>query len=111
MDSIAGSANLGNLCQRSIALRRVSKKEKEDSGNKFSNYDVVISVIKDRITGRIGIDVPMFYDIPSRRFYSDMNELDRQYGWDTKQYEHSLPVPDKLRVENLQDDSEVFGKQ
>ena len=111
LDSIAGSANLGNLCQRSIALRRVSKKEKEDSGNKFSNYDVVISVIKDRITGRIGIDVPMFYDMPSRRFYSDMNELDRRYGWDTKQYEHSLPVPDKLRVQNLQDDSEVFGKQ
>ncbi len=98
--SISGSANIINLANRAISLRRVTKKEKENG----IKYDVFVKPIKDRVLGRIGSDIGLFYDDESRRFYSNPEEFDFKYRWDRNNYVDKLPYPLEDYTE------EVFGK-
>lgn len=95
MYDIAGSSNIINLAMRSIGLRRVSKKEKEDPKCKWRNYDVVLTVMKDRMFGKSDCQIGLWYDIISRRFYTDYEEYDVQYAWDTNTYVNMLPYVDR----------------
>lgn len=104
---VAGSAAIVNLAHRSLALKRVTEDEKDGTAQ-FSSvkenmrqYDVVFTINKDRMRGRSGIDVGLYYDVPSRRFYSNKNELDRKYSWDTGEYADQIPY-------DKPDDNEVF---
>jgi hypothetical protein len=56
--------------------------------------------------GREG-EVLMFYDNPSRRFFTNAQDLDHQYSWDKKKYNTPLPFPPK-QLNDKED--EVFGK-
>ena len=94
LDDISGSMNIVNLAVRTIGLRRVTDKQKEDESNKFHNYDVVISVVKDRIFGSTA-EIPCHYSKPTRRFFSNPDEWDRRYGWDTKVYDDSIDYCDE----------------
>ena len=105
MYDIAGSSTIVNLAMRTIGLRRVSKREKDDPNNEFSNYDVIMTIIKDRMMGRADIQIGLHYDIKSRRFYTSYEEYARQYSWDDATYDNDIPVPPCL----LKNDSEVFG--
>lgn len=104
---MAGSSVIVNLAHRSLALKRVTDDER--SGNaQFSSvkpelrqYDVVFTINKDRMRGRSNIDIGLYYDKASRRFYTSKEELDRQYSWDTGTYTQELPY-------EKPDDSEVF---
>ena len=89
LDDISGSMNIVNLAVRTIGLRRVTDKEKEDEGNKYHNYDVVISVVKDRIFGST-VEVPCHYSKITRRFFTSPKEWDKRYGWDKKIYNEPL---------------------
>ncbi len=80
---------------RSIGLRRVSKKEKEDYKCKWKNYDVVLTVIKDRLLGKTEFQVGLWYDLQSRRFYTDYDEFDAHYAWDENIYNSKLPYEDR----------------
>lgn len=93
MYDISGSSNIINLAMRSIGLRRVTKKEKEDANNKFHDYDVVLTVMKDRILGKTDIAMGMHYDIKSRRFFTNYEEFDHQYGWDKAVYTDEIEYP------------------
>ena len=73
-------------------------------------YDVIVTIIKDRMFGRQNIDVGLYYDPASRRFFSDMDEYDRQFSWDTKSYDKPLPLPPQLVAEQENSEDEVFGK-
>jgi len=95
MYDIAGSSNIINLAMRSIGLRRVSKKEKEDVKCKWKNFDVVLTVMKDRMFGKSDIQIGLWYDLVSRRFYTDYLEYDKQFAWDDKFYTSKLPYIDK----------------
>ena len=107
LDDIAGSSQLGNLAHRSISLRRISKAEKEKGESKFSKYDVKLTVSKDRLLGRSAdTAVGIYYDVPTRRFFTNYAEYSRQYKWDTNNYQDKLPVPQVLSGEN---DTEIFG--
>lgn len=110
MYDIAGTSNITNLAHRTIGMRRVTQDEKEGE-DKFSNlkkslvkYDVIINIIKDRLRGRSNISRGLYYDTPSRRFFTNYNEYDYKYSWDTKAYTDILPYPitDK--------ENEVFGE-
>lgn len=109
---VAGSSNLVNLAHRTISLRRVTEREKlgEEKNStirdELKKYDVIVSVIKDRMRGRAGITNGLYYDNMSRRFYSTQEEFDKQYSWDTKKYSDKL-VSEKLESEDSC--SEVFG--
>lgn len=95
MYDISGSSNIINLAMRSIGLRRVSKKEKGDSKAKWGKYDVVLTVIKDRLLGKADFQMGLWYDLTSRRFYTDYEEYDAQFAWDKKVYTNKLPYVDR----------------
>lgn len=96
MYDISGSSNIINLAMRSIGLRRTSKKEKEDPKAKWGKYDVVLTVIKDRLLGKTDFQLGLWYDITSRRFYTDYAEYDKKFAWDKKVYADRLPYTDRL---------------
>ena len=98
MYDISGSSNIINLAMRSIGLRRVSKKEKGDPKAKWGKYDVVLTVIKDRLLGKADFQMGLWYDLTSRRFYTDYEEYDAQFAWDKKVYTNKLPYVDRGQV-------------
>jgi twinkle protein len=93
MYDIAGSSNIINLAMRSIGLRRVSKKEQEDEKNPFRKYNVVLTIMKDRLLGKADVQMGLYYDVKSRRFFTDYNEFDHIYKWDTKRYTDKIQYP------------------
>jgi twinkle protein len=93
MYDIAGSSNIINLAMRSIGLRRVSKKEQEDDKNPFRKYNVVLTIMKDRLLGKADVQMGLYYDVKSRRFFTDYAEFDHIYKWDEKQYTDKIPYP------------------
>lgn len=99
MYDIAGSSNIINLAMRSIGLRRVSKKEKEDHKCKWHKYDVVLTVMKDRMFGKSDVQIGLWYDLVSRRFYTDYAEYDKQFAWDDNYYIDKLEYVDRGRVD------------
>jgi len=98
MYDIAGSSNIINLAMRSIGLR-VSKKEKEDPKYKWHKYDVVLTVMKDRMFGKSDVQIGLWYDLVSRRFYTDYAEYDKQFAWDDNYYIDKLEYVDRGRVD------------
>lgn len=93
---ISGTANIANLAHRTLGLKRIDKEAEN------SNYDVMLTVIKDRMRGRAGKKIYMYYDIPTRRFYTNVDEYQFQYKWDTKQHQ------DAQYPHN--DETEVYGE-
>ena len=104
MYDISGSSNIINLAMRSIGLRRVSKKEKADPKAKWRKYDVVLTVIKDRLLGKADFQMGLWYDLTSRRFYTDYEEYDAQFAWDKKVYTNKLPYKDR----SLENPDDIF---
>ena len=112
---IAGTSNIVNLAHRTIGLRRVTDAERENAA-KYSEkrrqllkYDVIVTVVKDRMFGRQNTDVGLYYDPASRRFFSDMDEYDRRFSWDKKEYKEPLPLPPQLLAEERASEDEAFG--
>lgn len=96
------------------ALYRVSEKDKQGepklNGNgwrvKPIKDDVLIDILKDRMLGFEGRSVGVYYDQPSRRFFTNEVDLDRRYSWDKHKHTGGLPFP----PEQLNDEEdEVFG--
>ena len=96
MYDISGTSNIINLAMRSIGLRRVSKKEQEDPRSKWCKYDVVLTIMKDRLLGKADFQLGLWYDLTSRRFYTDYAEYDMRYAWDKKVYTKQIPYIDRL---------------
>lgn len=112
---IAGTSNIVNLAHRTIGLRRVTDAERENAA-KYSEkrrqllkYDVIVTIVKDRMFGRQNIDVGLYYDPASRRFFSDTDEYDRRFSWDKKEYKEPLPLPPQLLAEERASEDEAFG--
>ena len=93
---VSGSSNIVNLAHRTIGLRRIDQKQEKDSHN------VSLTIIKDRMRGRAGKKIDLYYDIPSRRFYTNQVEYDFQYSWDKEKHE-KIPYPHE-------EEKEVFGE-
>lgn len=112
---IAGTSNIVNLAHRTIGLRRVTDAERENAA-KYSEkrrqllkYDVIVTIVKDRMFGRQNIDVGLYYDPASRRFFGNMDEYDRRFSWDKKEYKEPLPLPSQLLAEERASEDEAFG--
>lgn len=110
MYDIAGTSNIINLAHRTIALRRVTQEDREstsglsDRRKRLLKYDVVVTVVKDRMFGRQNIDIGLYYDNVSRRFYTTQEEYDKQYKWDTNRYKKPL-LSDRIANEG-----EIIGE-
>lgn len=101
MYDISGTSNIINLAIRSIGLRRVSEKEKQDMRCEWGKYDVVLTIMKDRLFGRQDIQIGLWYDIRSRRFYTDYEEYDAKFGWDDRNYFSRLDYIDRSKRESF----------
>lgn len=107
MYDVSGSSTIVGLAQRVIALRRVTEQEKAGQINRYTGeystppcpYSVKGTILKDRMLGRIGKEIGMFYDAPSRRFFTNPEEYSRQYSCDTHVYRSSLEYPIKDMAE------------
>lgn len=111
---VQGISAIIDLAHRIISLYRVQEKDKQGepklNGNgwrvKPIKDDVLIDILKDRMLGFEGRSVGVFYDQPSRRFFTNEIDLDRRYSWDKHKYTGGLPFP----PEQLNDEEdEVFG--
>ncbi len=111
---VQGISALIDLAHRVISLYRVQEHEKAGEA-KLSGpgwrtppvkADVIIDILKDRLTGYEGRSVNVFYDRPSKRFFTTEEELDRRYKWDRKTYQDPLPFP-PAQLDDQTD--EVFG--
>lgn len=113
---IAGTSNIVNLAHRTIGLRRITDEERDNSARfserrqRLLKYDVIATIIKDRMFGRQNIDEGLYYDSLSRRFFCDMAEYDRKFSWDRNDYsDNPLALPRQLAEERAADE-EVYGK-
>lgn len=111
MYDISGTSNIANLAHRTIGLKRVSQKEKKGEPKRNGKgwetppckYDMMFSIIKDRLRGRSNFHYGLYYDIPTRRFFSTPEEFGHNYKWDNTQYTDQLEYPIK------DDEDEVYG--
>lgn len=92
---LSGTANIINLAHRTISLKRI------DHEDERSNFDVQLTILKDRMRGKAGKKINLYYDVPSRRFYTNEREFEYQYRWDTAKHK-PLPYPHA-------DEREVYG--
>lgn len=80
--SIAGSSTLGNIADRGMAITILD----EDK----SGYNNKITIIKDRQSGRTGKNISQYYDVVTKRIYSDEEERVKKYKWE-------IELGDKIR--------------
>lgn len=95
MYDISGTSKIVNLAHRTIGMRLITPEEREDTKNysPFKNYNVVVNIIKDRLRGKANVKEGLYYDPPSRRFFTSPEEYNYQYSWDKNVYDSQLSYP------------------
>lgn len=88
---ISGSGDLTNLAHIVMGIHRYKPNEKlgvanPKTGEYFKGqepikHDCVVQMFKNRLTGTQDFEVPMWFDNPSYRFYSNTDELYFRYAW------------------------------
>ena len=90
-EDIAGSSNIVNLAHTVFSVHRYTKQEKEGEekpngeyfkGKEPKEYDTVVEVLKNRITGLLP-ECELYFDYNSYRFYRTPEELWMRYKWNT----------------------------
>ena len=112
---IQGISAIIDLAHRILSLYRVTAEDKQGQPKRNGQgwykepikYDVLCDILKDRLMGFEGSSAGLYYDKPSRRFFTDEESLGHQYNWDKELYNEPLPFPPK-QLENSEDE-EVFG--
>lgn len=110
---VQGLGSIVDLAHRLFSLYRVTPKDKEGELSRNGKtwykkpikYDVIFDVLKDRMTGMENLSIGLYYDNPSRRFFTNEEEYNFQYSWDKEVYPNKLPTPKQL----IQETEEVFG--
>lgn len=114
---VQGISAIIDLAHRILSLYRVQESDRKGIPNRKNDgwykepikHDVICDILKDRMMGFEGKSVSMYYDRPSRRFFTDLCSLDRRYAWDTSQFNSELPFPPPQLFEDSTD--EIFGAQ
>jgi len=97
---VGGSGDITNLAHYVMSIHRVTPKEKEGVKNKKGEYvvqpveyDCIIDLFKNRITGTQDKELGVYFDSPSYRLWSTKEELDKVFKWDKNKYNDDLPDP------------------
>ena len=113
---VQGISAIIDLAHRIISLYRVTEEDKKGVPKKNGNgwfkppikSDVMVDILKDRMLGFEGSSVGLFYDRPSRRFFTNEFDLDYQYSFDKREKKGGLPFyPKQLMPDTAE--QEVFG--
>lgn len=113
---VQGISAIIDLAHRIISLYRVTDNDKKGVPKKNGSgwlkppikSDVMVDILKDRLLGFEGSSVGLFYDRPSRRFFTNEFDLDYQYSWDKKPKVGGLPYYPKQLLDEIEE-QEVFG--
>lgn len=113
---IQGISAIIDLSHRIISLYRVTQEDKNGIPKKNGQgwfkepikFDVLADILKDRMLGFEGSTVGLYYDKPSRRFFTSEKSLDFKYKWDKDNYTDNLPFPPQQLIN--QNDEEIYGK-
>ena len=113
---VQGISAIIDLAHRIISLYRVTDEDKRGIPKKNGDgwfkapikADVMVDILKDRMLGFEGSSVGLFYDRPSRRFFTSEFDLDYQYSWDKKEKKGGLPFYPKQLMPDTSE-QEVFG--
>ena len=114
---VQGISAIIDLAHRIISLYRVTSEDKKGKPKQNGKgwykepikYDVLADILKDRMLGFEGSTVGLYYDRPSRRFFTNESDLDYRYSWDKNTYNDPLPFPPHQIYNNTMNDTEVFG--
>jgi len=106
LQDMAGTSVIGNMVHMSLSLQRISDDDRKKGSavpEALWGNDVMISINKNRLNGHSNIDLGLNYHAPSRRFYTNYDEFDRQYNWDriydeetetySSKYTDKIPYP------------------
>lgn len=112
---VQGISAIIDLAHRILSLYRVQQADHEGirrrNGSGYIKepikFDVLCDVLKDRMMGYEGKSIGLYYDKPSRRFFTCAQDLDRQYSWDQTQHTGGLPFPPK-QLEDEED--KIYGE-
>jgi len=111
---LQGVTASANLAHRVISLYRVQPKEKEGIRNSKGGYkvepikyDVILDILKDRYGSSTGQPIGLYYDKPSKRFFTNEQDLDTKYKWDTNNYD-GIALP--FGIPQFQEEDEVYGR-
>jgi twinkle protein len=113
---IQGISSIIDLAHRIISLYRVTAEDKQGEPKQNNKgwkkkpikYDVLVDILKDRMLGYEGSTVGLYYDRPSRRFFTNESDLDYKYSWDRNEYSTPLPFP-PIQLSEINQENEVFG--
>lgn len=89
---IQGISAIIDLAHRIISLYRVQDRDRQP--NKYNDgysCDVLCDILKDRMRGYEGKQVELYYDVPSRRFFTCEDDLKYSYSWDKEPHDMDLP--------------------
>lgn len=81
---IAGSGDISNLADYVISISRITDEDRMKS-SELMEKDAVIKVMKDRIKGNGEFAGTFKFDKTRKRFYSTLNELNKDYGYEGKE--------------------------
>lgn len=106
---VAGMAKITNLVHYITAIHRVTESEKEGITRKTGGfltepipYDALIDVLKNRPLGYQDKTVGVHFNIASKRYYGDSDNINRQYSWDkTTQTEENYEIEISGDLENF----------
>ena len=87
-DDVAGSANITNLAD---VVLRYSDAENDDNDPAPPQRN--LQVFKNRLTGRLNKNIPLWFEESSKRISEDPGNFDRELGWEVKE-EWSEPDDD-----------------
>lgn len=106
-EDIAGSSNIVNLAHMVFSVHRYTEKEKEGEmnnkgdylkGHEPKEYDSVVEVLKNRITGLLP-ECELYFDYNSYRFYKTPKELWIRYKWNDDTSPLNTTDPNQKRRE------------
>ncbi len=104
-DDIAGTGSIVKLANRVFSVEKLS--------NDSEGFDTKITCLKDRESGKSDSFVKLFFDPPTTRVYTDIQERDYMYKWEYKyKYKYSPTISEKIvanqkEKEDISD--EIFG--
>lgn len=77
---VAGTGDITNLADYVISISRITDEDREKN-HALIGKDAVIKIMKDRIKGNGEFANTFSFDNERKRFYSNQNELNKDYGY------------------------------
>lgn len=97
MHDVSGASEVVNLTDYEILISRDIGEDK--NGNKYDTTKII--VLKNRITGKQRAKFDINFDVMRRRFWTDKDELNKDYGYDNMTVKNQVKF---VELESIADD-------